>query len=189
MSRIRFVPTKEEAFLSARKTSLTKQKRQQSFFYSSMHSLFSSWTLSMFIILCLFINYSFSNAFSMNFCSSLSSRRSLKYFSARQYCHQKQKSYVPRTWRRFMTTARTQHGSKYNTRHHLCLSMVGREGAEMESTDVTNNDDWIDIQNNDDIQLDEYVPEIANVQNGLGDWVEMHGNYVLRPPLVDQEPR
>jgi hypothetical protein len=67
--------------------------------------------------------------------------------------------------------------------------MVGREGAEMESTDVTNNDDWIDIQNNDDIQLDEYVPEIANVQNGLGDWVEMHGNYVLRPPLVDQEPR
>ena len=28
-----------------------------------------------------------------------------------------------------------------------------------------------------------------SIQNGLGDWEEMHGNYVLRPPASDQEPR
>jgi hypothetical protein len=28
-----------------------------------------------------------------------------------------------------------------------------------------------------------------SIQNGLGDWEEMHGNYVLRPPATDQEPR
>jgi len=26
-------------------------------------------------------------------------------------------------------------------------------------------------------------------QNGVGEWEEMHGNYVLRPPNMDQEPR
>ncbi len=27
------------------------------------------------------------------------------------------------------------------------------------------------------------------VPNGLGEWEEMHGNYVLRPPATTQEPR
>lgn len=61
--------------------------------------------------------------------------------------------------------------------------------------DETENDMRSDAQSNyERRQTDEYSTEgpsedVDALQLGIGDWVEMHGNYVLRPPLLDQEPR
>jgi hypothetical protein len=38
--------------------------------------------------------------------------------------------------------------------------------------------------------LEDDLYSLSKNGNGLGDWVEMHGNYVLRPPsMLEQEPR
>eukprot|EP00557_Chaetoceros_sp_GSL56_P012266 CAMPEP_0176483796 /NCGR_PEP_ID=MMETSP0200_2-20121128/4109_1 /TAXON_ID=947934 /ORGANISM="Chaetoceros sp., Strain GSL56" /LENGTH=434 /DNA_ID=CAMNT_0017880221 /DNA_START=433 /DNA_END=1733 /DNA_ORIENTATION=+ len=68
-----------------------------------------------------------------------------------------------------------------------------KEKDDYDKSTVVEENDWVDVdaQNNEESQTDDYVVEGSDLQNnnGVGEWVEMHGNYVLRPPLMDQEPR
>ena len=75
------------------------------------------------------------------------------------------------------------------------------------SSPVDTDDDGIDTKQDDDFAPSDaddnpagssyqntYTNTNAAAQfdfkpNGIGEWEEMHGNYILRPPASDQEPR
>jgi hypothetical protein len=86
------------------------------------------------------------------------------------------------------------HGNKYKMQQLGGLAMV-TEGDDYGMESSTSSTDGMDIPTKNEDSPEEsdeqdFVEEEGpDVKYGLGDWIEMHGNYVLRPPLVDQEPR
>ena len=64
------------------------------------------------------------------------------------------------------------------------------------SEDEAGNDDDVDTSDgfSDETEGDNGFAKDSSeyelIQNGVGEWEEMHGNYVLRPPSSeDQQPR
>jgi len=83
-------------------------------------------------------------------------------------------------------------------------SSVAAEYTDTDNDNDNHNDNYSDNMGPDEDDLDNqdqvdnsYSTSTSgsasagfdSIQNGLGDWEEMHGNYVLRPPASDQEPR
>ena len=77
--------------------------------------------------------------------------------------------------------------------HKVSRSSVSRIFAD-QSFEI-NIDDEFDTPSDVPSQEEEYEPAASNfdedvaVANGVGDWEEMHGNYVLRPSINVSEPR
>ena len=88
------------------------------------------------------------------------------------------------------------------SKSRLTMSRSTTDGADYAPSDVDNDigiDDGDDVNGDANAEMeDEAFAGSANagpnsdyesIPNGLGEWEEMHGNYVLRPPAATQEPR
>lgn len=70
--------------------------------------------------------------------------------------------------------------------------LMSSTGADSAPSDV---DDSVDMEVDVETQPESFssvgngASDFESAQNGLGEWEEIHGNYVLRPPNADQEPR
>jgi hypothetical protein len=76
------------------------------------------------------------------------------------------------------------------------------DGADYAPSDVDNDigiDDGDDVNGDANAEMEDEAfagsanagpnSDFESIPNGLGEWEEMHGNYVLRPPATTQEPR
>ena len=89
---------------------------------------------------------------------------------------------------RFVSTFTSEDTSCKNVNRPLYMSSVDEADAPSDVDDMT------DVEGEEEPFVGSGSTSASSggyesIPNGLGEWEEMHGNYVLRPPSSGQEPR